>query len=78
MFHPFVAGTVAISAFRSRCCHDEQEATMLTSNKPRNHLQNFMPPHLSAWWSGFEYVFGYQMKMVKEFWGIADSEDRHR
>jgi hypothetical protein len=51
---------------------------MHTSNKPRNHLQVLMPPPLSAWWSGFEYVFGYQMKMVKEFWGLADSEDKQR
>jgi hypothetical protein len=23
---------------------------------------------LTAWWSGFDYIFGYQIKLVKELW----------
>ncbi|MBK8524341.1 MAG: hypothetical protein IPL58_09575 [Betaproteobacteria bacterium] len=51
---------------------------MPTSNTPRNHLQAIMPLPVSTWWSGFEYVFGYQLKLVKEFWGLdtPDSEKR--
>ncbi|MFO1346780.1 MAG: hypothetical protein U1E85_10845 [Rhodocyclaceae bacterium] len=25
---------------------------------------------LTVWWSGFDYAFGYQIKMLQEFWGI--------
>lgn len=29
-----------------------------------------MPMPLNAWWSGFDYIFGYQIKMLQEFWGF--------
>lgn len=70
--------TMAICGFCTRRCHPEQELPMPTSNTPRNHLQAIMPLPVSTWWSGFEYVFGYQLKLVKEFWGLdtPDSEKR--
>ena len=34
-----------------------------------------MPPALTAWWSGFDYIFGYQLKLVQEFWGLPTGND---
>lgn len=35
-----------------------------------------VPLPINAWWSGFDYVFGYQIKLVQQFWGIpSDSGD---
>jgi hypothetical protein len=48
---------------------------MSTSQKSTNGLSAYMPTPLFAWCSGFEYVFGYQLKMVREFWGLADEEN---
>lgn len=36
-------------------------------------LNSFVPPALSAWWSGFDYVFGYQLKLIHSFWGLPDN-----
>lgn len=44
---------------------------MPTSNKPESPLQTTLPQPLTVWWSGFDYVFGYQLKMVQQFWGFT-------
>lgn len=31
-----------------------------------------------SWWSGFDYVFGYQMKLVADFWGLGAPDDQER
>jgi hypothetical protein len=31
------------------------------------------PLPLTAWWSGFDYIFGYQIKLVKELWGFPQN-----
>lgn len=33
-----------------------------------------LPLPLTAWWSGFDYIFGYQIKLVQNFWGISGDE----
>jgi len=33
-----------------------------------------MPLPLNAWLSGFNYIFGYQLKVVREFWGIRQDD----
>lgn len=33
------------------------------------------PGPLPVWWSGFDYLFGYQLRMLQEFWGIGGSSD---
>lgn len=33
-----------------------------------------MPIPLTAWWSGFDYVFGYQLKLVQEFRGFSPED----
>lgn len=52
-----------------------KEVIMSTSQKTTNSLGAYMPTPLFAWCSGFEYVFGYQLKMVREFWGLAEEEN---
>lgn len=52
-----------------------KEVIMSTSQKSANSLGAYMPTPIFAWCSGFEYVFGYQLKLVKEFWGLADEEN---
>lgn len=47
---------------------------MSTSRNTVNQLPPMLANPLSAWWSGFDYVFGYQLKMFREFWGMADKE----
>lgn len=47
---------------------------MSTSQQSANSLNARIPMPLFAWCTGFEYVFGYQLKLVKEFWGLADEE----
>ncbi|MDQ5946554.1 MAG: hypothetical protein QG619_1982 [Pseudomonadota bacterium] len=47
---------------------------MFTSYKTENHSMQPLPTPLYAWLSGIDYVFGYQLKLVKEFWGIAEDE----
>lgn len=27
---------------------------------------------LAHWYAGFDYAFGYQIKLVWDFWGISD------
>ncbi len=29
---------------------------------------------LTHWASGFEYAFGYQLKLIREFWGLSDED----
>jgi len=29
-----------------------------------------------AWWNGFDYVFGYQIKLMRDLWGIDFSSRR--
>lgn len=48
---------------------------MSTSPKSANNLQAYLPMPLGAWCTGFEYMFGYQLKLVREFWGLADKEN---
>jgi hypothetical protein len=45
---------------------------MSSSNKQDAPVQATLPQPLSVWWSGFDYVFGYQLKMVQHFWGLSD------
>lgn len=45
-----------------------------------NHTSNspFQPPVLAPlafWANGFEYAFGYQLKLIRQFWGIGDDAD---
>jgi hypothetical protein len=77
LLHPFVALNRMIRVFYPRC-PTEQEPPMPTSNTPNNDTPTIMPVPLSAWWSGFEYVFGYQLKMLKEFWGLEAPDNENR
>lgn len=38
-------------------------------------LQPSLYVPLSHWASGFEYAFGYQLKLIREFWGITDDAE---
>lgn len=42
----------------------------MQSVRSGNPLSVPMPLPANAWWSGFDYVFGYQIKLVRQFWGI--------
>lgn len=48
---------------------------MLNANKTGNHSLQPLPTPLYAWLSGLDYVFGYQLKLVREFWGITEDQD---
>jgi hypothetical protein len=43
---------------------------MSTLNKQDTPLQTPSPQLPTFWWPGFDYVFGYQLKMVQHFWGL--------
>lgn len=45
---------------------------MSTSQNSDNQFRPALPTPLYAWLSGFDYVFGYQLKLVKELWGIDE------
>ena len=48
----------------------------MSAQRPSNTALNaFMPPAITAWWSGFDYVFGYQLKLVQEFWGLPRDDE---
>lgn len=44
-------------------------------NTNPQHLQRSFPTLMFApyahWAAGFEYAFGYQLKLVREFWGLT-------
>lgn len=51
-----------------------------TMNDPMQNLRTGhllpspMPLPLNAWLAGFDYIFGYQLKLVREFWGITQDD----
>lgn len=45
---------------------------MSNSHDQDSALQTVAPPPFTVWWSSFDYVFGYQLKMIKNFWGFTD------
>lgn len=51
-----------------------------TMNDPMQYLRAgaqlpaTMPLPLNAWLAGFDYIFGYQLKLVREFWGIRQDD----
>ena len=50
-----------------------QETMMkdLQNSRPALPFATEMPIPLTAWWSGFDYAFGYQIKLLQQFWGFS-------
>lgn len=44
---------------------------MSNQNKPYDELQSIALQPISRWWSTFDYVFGFQLKIVQDYWGIG-------
>lgn len=47
---------------------------MNTEKHPEDPLQTTLFLPLAHWVAGFDYAFGYQMKLIRDLWGFTDVE----
>jgi hypothetical protein len=53
----------------------EERIIMNNIDTNRDHQEHTKLPCF-AWWHGFDYVFGYQIKLMRDLWGIDFSSRR--
>lgn len=44
-----------------------------TEQPPENPLQTALFLPLAHWMAGLDYTFGYQLKLLQDFWGFTDA-----
>lgn len=45
---------------------------MNTSQSPASPLPPLMLVPLAQWYAGFDYAYGFQLKLLLDFWGLSD------
>lgn len=45
---------------------------MNTQQHPASQLQNLALQPIAVWFSSFDYIFGFQIKLVQDYWGIGE------